>query len=750
MNTIEIIHNPFIVETQFLISGQPPAEGCKLSSYKESRLQVWIEKLFDELSQLFNGDNRFDVTFTGVESDYLDVAEAAKVATGSGMQVALRWIESVPTETRLEKIRDLMNEARQHPQFEHFITGNDDVRKYFEEAFNRDFDVYVVATMSSGKSTLINAMLGRDLLPAANEATTATIAKITDNTSMGSKFSAKRILKNEQVSDSSDDATLDMIKVWNNQTDTVRIDLEGNILAIQERESVRLVLTDTPGPNNSQDQGHEQTTMGFIQDSKRNPLILYVLNAGQLRTNDDKRLLRLVADAMSKGGKQSKDRFIFVINKVDDYDPETEDLPGMMNRVSDYLVENGIPSPQVYPISAELTRLIRKPQDLHTSKERSRFKGMADFFSESPCMDLLQYMPITSRVKRALDAKNITPLLKSSGLPAVEAMIDEYIDKYNFPHRLKRAYDAMSKAIEVGLNEAGLIEQMDQDERLLGHLNEEIQALEYRQAKGFDTLAYKERIADDGKILPADVEQELVTLERIPDNLVQRVASRLSGTVEVRAGETRIKEAETDLQFLYKQLINAYEALFNTSQESIRQDLYKEYQRYVVELFEDSQHLQLPILEGIRKTVGDISFNLSMTNDDITKRRVVIGTRKESNSTWYNPFSWFDTKTVNVYRHEDAVNLGDFWNDRSVAVGLEFSHLVDNARLEIEKGKDTLINQFVAFMSSEFDGKFKQLMSSLKEKTVNRDARLLAVEEAKVLQAWINDFKSKLDKTLAV
>ena len=50
MNTIEIIHNPFIVETQFLISGQPPAEGCKLSSYKESRLQVWIEKLFDELS----------------------------------------------------------------------------------------------------------------------------------------------------------------------------------------------------------------------------------------------------------------------------------------------------------------------------------------------------------------------------------------------------------------------------------------------------------------------------------------------------------------------------------------------------------------------------------------------------------------------------------------------------------------------------------------------------------------------------
>ena len=181
MNTIEIIHNPFIVETQFLISGQPPAEGCKLSSYKESRLQVWIEKLFDELSQLFNGDNNFEVTFRGVESDYLDVVDAAKVAMGKGMQVTLQFIEADPAEERLTRIRELMEEAKLHPEFEHFIRENADVSQSFEEAFNKDFDVYVVATMSSGKSTLINAMLGQDLLPAANEATTATIARITDN-----------------------------------------------------------------------------------------------------------------------------------------------------------------------------------------------------------------------------------------------------------------------------------------------------------------------------------------------------------------------------------------------------------------------------------------------------------------------------------------------------------------------------------------------------------------------------------------
>ncbi|MBR3921763.1 MAG: dynamin family protein, partial [Kiritimatiellae bacterium] len=35
--------------------------------------------------------------------------------------------------------------------------------------------------MSSGKSTVVNSLLGMDLMPAKNEACTATIARITDD-----------------------------------------------------------------------------------------------------------------------------------------------------------------------------------------------------------------------------------------------------------------------------------------------------------------------------------------------------------------------------------------------------------------------------------------------------------------------------------------------------------------------------------------------------------------------------------------
>ncbi|MGF7133102.1 ribosome biogenesis GTPase A [Paraburkholderia sp. EB58] len=751
MNKIEIIHNPFIVDTQFLANGQPPAEGCKLSSYKEMRLQVWVEKLFDELSVLFNGDKHFDVTFTGVESDFLDVVAAADVANAGGMQVTVSWNEIDSSEVRLERIRRLMDEATEHPEFNLFISENEEAKRSFDEAFNKDFDVYVVATMSSGKSTLINAMLGRDLLPAANEATTATIARITDNDSMKQRFTAQRLGAQGQVLASSENVTAETIKDWNTSADTKLIDIEGNIEGIEERTYVRLVLTDTPGPNNSQDEEHQRTTMGFVQDSRRNPLILYVLNASQLGTNDDKHLLGLVAETMRKGGKQSKDRFIFVINKMDVFDPENgEDPASVLTRVRQYLGSNGIQNPTIYPISANLARLIRKPSDGHTRKERNDYKSMADLFSEEPRMDMLQYMPFTSRVRRNLEEKNLSSLLLGSGLPAVEAMIDEYIDKYNFPHRVKRAYDALTKAIEVGLNETGLIEQLDQDEATLRRVEGEIAVLKARQEKGFETDAYREKVQAEGMELPPAVEAGLVEIEGNVAGMIRAMERDFQRTALVTEAEAMVEKAEETLRFEYKKLINEYEALFVSSQHLIGEELQRNYERYIQALFAGTQDLNLPVLEGIRKKMGDISLNLTLQRDDIKERRVVKWQREESDSRWYNPFSWTRKKTVNVYGDEEYVDLGEFWKERLTQVETAFTGLIRAARTEIDSGKNKLTNRFVEYMNNEFEPKFNELLDSLRGKIAERKERELALEEARVLHDWIRSFKSKLDQTLAV
>lgn len=92
-----------------------------------------------------------------------------------------------------------------------------------------------------------------------------------------------------------------------------------------------LMLVDTPGPNNAQNQEHKNTTYRTVNNDSNN-LILYVLNGTQLGTTDDANLLRYVAEQMKKGGKQMRDRFLFVINKMDQFNPEGEDIGGPLNR----------------------------------------------------------------------------------------------------------------------------------------------------------------------------------------------------------------------------------------------------------------------------------------------------------------------------------------------------------------------------------------------------------------------------------
>lgn len=749
MNRIEIVHNPFTVDTQFLINGVPPAQGCKLSSYKESRLQAWVEKLFDELRHVFNGDERYEIVFTGVESDYLDVEAAANIAIQRGAQVKLEWNEADSSEKRLAAIRALKKDAEKHPDFKRFI-NMESASKSFEEAFNGDFDVYVVATMSSGKSTLINAMLGRDLLPAYNEATTATIAAITDNESIGERFAATRLNNQKTVLDSIEDAKLCDIERWNKEPDTFRIDIQGNIKGIRERENVRLVLTDTPGPNNSQDEDHQRTTMSYIQDSKRNPMILYVLNATQIGINDDQYLLRLVAETMAKGGKQSKDRFIFVINKMDAFDPEREQISAVLERVTAYLNKNGIQTPLIYPVSANLTRVMRMPSDQQTRSDRSFFNEKAPLFEEEPSMDLLQYMPITSRVKRNLGERKLSPLMLRSGLPAVEATIDEYIDKYNFPHRVKRAYDAMMHAIESGLNQAEVNRQLEMDEGLLRVVEEQITTLKERLEMGFEVNEFREKMLSQGLEMPAEVEAELLKLENRPRKMMREMAERFRGSKRVSEAEAKVDAAEKEVRAEFNTLINAYENEFDKCQQWISDRLHAEYRNRIESLFADCGALNLPVLDSLMKQASDISVDLSIRRDEIRSCRVVTGTTKVSDSRWFNPFSWGRKKTVDVAHWEDQVKLEEFWGERQTRVDAMFVELVDRANEAIDAMKSTLTNQFVEFISMEFDKRFAGMLADLEEKVAERETREAAIAQAHALQKTIAGFKARLDETLAV
>ena len=125
--------------------------------------------------------------------------------------------------------------------------------------------------MSSGKSTLINALLGKKLMPSKNEACTATITEILDNDM--ETFAAVVHDEDDVVIQNISELTYEIMSELNDNENVHRISATGNIPFL-DAKSTALMLVDTPGPNNSQNQAHKNTTFKAINNDSNKDICL--------------------------------------------------------------------------------------------------------------------------------------------------------------------------------------------------------------------------------------------------------------------------------------------------------------------------------------------------------------------------------------------------------------------------------------------------------------------------------------------
>lgn len=221
----------------------------------------------------------------------------------------------------------------------------------------KEKEIVVVATMSSGKSTLINALLSKKLLPSSNEACTATITKVI-NTNQ-ENYSAKAYSEKRELLYEEYDISYEKMKEWNNNENISEIEIYGNIPFANKKEILNLTLIDTPGPNNSRNSVHQKILEKYLENIDENTIILYVLNATQLGITDDSILLDNLIKIV---GNKSKN-IIFVLNKLD-YFSDEDDVLEALAIVSEYLEKKGIVNPDIFPVAALPALVIRsEPQD---------------------------------------------------------------------------------------------------------------------------------------------------------------------------------------------------------------------------------------------------------------------------------------------------------------------------------------------------------------------------------------------------
>lgn len=753
MTEILMSYNPFKLEFSIKLDGKNFDKSSKVYENKGKRFQLWVNGFTNELYESVNDD--FKLIFEGTMLDYLDLKEDVDLfnEANKDKKVLLEHKEAKSSEDRLKELKELFDYMQETSPFDDL--RDEKVVNNFNKAMSSEFEVAVIATMSSGKSTLLNALLGMELMPSKNEACTATIARIKD-VDGNNYFSALCRDENENIIiEEVKKVTSDTMTKFNEDPKVSYIDVEGDIPFV-ESHNIQLVLLDTPGPNNSRDEKHKEKTFSVIKDS--NPMVLYVLNATQLSTNDDNALLDAVSEAMNEGGKQSRDRFMFVVNKVDCFDPDKgESVENALKNVIDYLKTHDIENPNIYLVSSEIAKVIRlKKNRYELSRKQKQTYSSLELFIEEEELHLEKYAPLSKVGKEKLEQaiknaeKDEDIALIHTGIPVIEIAINEYLEKYAITTKVEQAVSTFRGQINSKNIEGNLINELKEDTKKAKHFHERIEKVSIQISDGKKGAEFKNRI----KSLNLAKETDDLTSKLIKE--VQREIDKLQPEDEygsMKEARRYVRNFNSKIEDLQPKIKVELESIIDKTIKESADKIMKEYLEHI-----NSMVSELDIKEfdsdssGIN--IGDM-FVCSLRNtndmlsDFIETKRVKVGTRTVKDSTWWKPWTWGRTREENVYESKELVNLDEFYTEAVDIINKDFDKSVKSAIIESKQVSE----DFKKYFLNEID-KLEKLLSKkvneLKDMTSSKENIEKHIKENEKNQVWLKDFIKRLDSVLEI
>jgi predicted GTPase len=757
MANVYIEYNPFTVETIIEVDGKDILHEGKLSQYRTDRLQVWIQELLPVLDEVVNED-QLHIQFKGTVPDYEDLVEVCEQYSQFNSSIDIH-IENIPGKDSSDKIVELENLVS-HMQNGPFEALKDPkIQQNFQKALNSQFEIAVIATMSSGKSTLINALLGKELMPSKNEACTAKISKIRNDNDL-EQFSAVCFDSDGNELESLQDVGIEDMEQFNENRNISLIDIDGNIPTISSRK-MNLVLVDTPGPNNSMDGSHREHTFRVIKNDDK-PMVLYVLNATQLKTDDDFALLKTVADAMKVGGKQSKDRFIFAVNKADCFDPEKgEDLKKVLANVKEYLEQHGIENPNIYPISAETAKVIRKHQNGHslTRHEKQTLSGI-DLFLEESVMHLNTYAPLSPSIKNNLSDQIMlardhqdkqTEALYYTGVPGIEAAINEYLDKYAVTSKITNAVNSFKRIVEREQMMQTLQQNMAEDQQKREQIHHEMERMEQELEQGEKAKHFKQKIQK----LEFNINQYFEQArKKIFEQQLQTISDKFRTEQRVRKHEADVilYKARKEIEVLQDDAVTDLEKIITQSLRSNAEQYIKEYRQYIRDIM-DFKEGTLQIADWDKAITADVPDIDELINEYTVEEEEWVGTKTVQNEKkkWYKPWTWGQDSYYekDIYETREYVDMSEMRDEFLAPVRYSLRENFDNAKDFAQKEQEKLKNYFV----QEID-RLEELMKLRVQEIKTLSGQSFELEEQikknEEKKRWLNNFVQQLDAILEV
>ena len=602
-------------------------------------------------------------------------------------------------------------------------------------------------------------------MPSKQEACTAIITKIKDNKNNDS-WQAEVYNKDNCLIETHENLTYPTMERLNNDKDVSVIKATGNIPFVSS-EDVSLVLIDTPGPNNSRDPEHKKVQSDFLSKSSKS-LVLYIME-GTFGSDDDNALLQRIADSMKVGGKQSKDRFIFVVNKMDDRRKEDGDTEQTLNRVRDYLFKkHGIANPNLFPAAALPAlniRLMQNGTELDDdTMDETEMKVRKLNRNEHLHFENYATLPasICGDIKIKLDnAKSNNDAnaeaLVHTGIVSIEAAIRQYVQKYAKTAKIKNIVDTFMHK----LDEVGCFEKTKQ-ELAKNHEDSERIALQIETIrKKIDDVksAQNFRVAVDNAVIGvSDDAKEII------DNIVQKYQAKIRQKIDDLRGqeldmddvmnevyrlELYAKSLEPNFQADLDELIR--ENLIKTS-KALLQEYKKKLESLTSEV--DSDALAgisidpIKLMEGTVPTADTFSVTNLIQSKEVTNGREWV---ENTNKKWYKPWTWFQEKGYykTKYKTVHYVPASDLAQEFFAPIK---ETVINNGELA-QKYVIRQSNRIAASFNKEFerlDDMLKQKLSELESYATDKSQAEKRIKETEKRLKWLEGIQKQVASILEI
>ncbi len=706
------------------------------------RLQNWFDvtsswpgigKAIDE----DNNESKCEILFRGREIDYLDLKEyfSTIYKSNSGTEFKLNAEHLSSDEDMLARVSDLIKEAKVKKLFPDKQVR--ELEEHLRRLKDEPFAISVIATMSSGKSTLLNAILHKELLPTGDPGTTANIVEIYDNdrdAAVYELFDASKKLISK-----GDNADLETLQRINSDKKVRTVKIHTDIPMVSTGR-LSLMLRDTPGPNNTGDYQHRKITESIISNARDMSTVLYIMNSQALEVDSDHDLLKDVAKAIKEGGKQANDRFLFVVNRVDDWiNKNDQTLEILLSRVRGYLKRFGIDDPRIFPVTASLASNIwryRNGPELIGREKKNFIRAVEDFSNEEDSTIKFERFSSTSILVERDLAEDLSRARKNgdqyeialihSGVKGLEYSIREYIEKYAYPIKISEVVQDIIGSIQEKEMRERFKERINSDERKLEVVRERLKEIEKKKEeregkkKEFETSISRFDISEGLKKEASksindafsDLIDKYSSQIRNQTRLKQDEAERISGELQQKCSEKENELADKLDEMIQKEVYEKGEAILEEYKSYIwRMEGEIEIEGFDFRKVKDLKKSEFDSIQDVAKEVTDTETQYK----DIHIKVKVPKYRKFLFFRWKSGTEEkIETKKVpdGVIKYVDRVK---FLNEIT-EIMVNVTRNVDEVLLDAS----ALVNAFKSFFSKEmrkFNATINAVIEEIKEET---------------------------------